>query len=102
VPLYGCWGFLQESNNPAKDENPASPPTGPRCAKDILDGKHELLRIDPFAWGSVEMRADHRRRRQAFDLSIALLAPNAHPWELSTAPRSPRRSRGGHEDHCSF
>lgn len=43
-------------------------------------GRGTLLRVDPFAVGSVEgVRAiiapDHR--------ALALLAPNAHPWEIA-------------------
>ena len=65
-----------------KDENPAITPDWTLLRKDILDGRHELLRIDPFAWGSVEMVSTIAAIAGAFDLGIALLAPNAHPWEL--------------------
>ncbi len=65
-----------------KDELPALAPDWTALRKDILDGRHELLRIDPFAWGSVEMVQTIAAVAAAFDLGIALLAPNAHPWEL--------------------
>src|SRR5258706_1730757 len=65
-----------------KDENPAITPDWTLLRKDILDGRHELMRIDPFAWGSVEMVQTIAAIAGAFDLSIALLAPNAHPWEI--------------------
>jgi L-alanine-DL-glutamate epimerase-like enolase superfamily enzyme len=65
-----------------KDDLPAISPDWTALRKDILDGRHELLRIDPFAWGSVEMVQTIAAVAAAFDLSIALLAPNAHPWEL--------------------
>jgi L-alanine-DL-glutamate epimerase-like enolase superfamily enzyme len=65
-----------------KDELPAIPADWTALRKDILDGRHELLRIDPFAWGSVEMVQTIAAVAGAFDLGIALLAPNAHPWEL--------------------
>jgi L-alanine-DL-glutamate epimerase-like enolase superfamily enzyme len=65
-----------------KDENPAIPPDWSALRKDILAGRHELLRIDPFAWGSVEMVQTIAAVAAAFDLGIALLAPNAHPWEI--------------------
>ena len=64
------------------DENPAIPPDWTALRKDILAGRHELLRIDPFAWGSVEMVQTIAAVAAAFDLGIALLAPNAHPWEI--------------------
>ena len=65
-----------------RDELPAIAPDWTALRKDVLDGRHELLRIDPFAWGSVEMVQTIAAVAGAFDLGIALLAPNAHPWEL--------------------
>ena len=65
-----------------KDELPAIPADWTALRKDVLDGRHELLRIDPFAWGSVEMVQTIAAVAAASDLSIALLAPNAHPWEI--------------------
>jgi len=83
VPLYGLLGgSYRKTITLAKDENPAIAADWTALRKDILDGKHELLRIDPFAWGSVEMLQTIAAVANAFDLSIALLAPNAHPWEV--------------------
>jgi L-alanine-DL-glutamate epimerase-like enolase superfamily enzyme len=83
VPLYGLLGgSYRKRINLVKDEEISIPPDWTALRKDILDGKHELLRIDPFAWGSVEMVQTIAAVANAFDLSIALLAPNAHPWEL--------------------
>src|SRR6185295_12573998 len=75
-------GSYREKVRCEKDENPAITPDWSLLRKDILDGRHELLRIDPFAWGSVEMVTTIAAVAGAFDLSIALLAPNAHPWEI--------------------
>jgi L-alanine-DL-glutamate epimerase-like enolase superfamily enzyme len=75
-------GRYREKIKCMKDELPAIPVDWTALRKDILDGRHELLRIDPFAWGSVEMVQTIAAVAGAFDLSIALLAPNAHPWEL--------------------
>ena len=83
VPLYGLLGgSYRKTIRTFKDELPAIPPDWAALRKDILDGRHELLRIDPFAWGSVEMVQTIAAVAGAFDLSIALLAPNAHPWEI--------------------
>lgn len=83
VPLYGLLGgSYRRTITLAKDENPAIAADWTALRKDILDGKHDLLRIDPFAWGSVEMLQTIAAVANAFDLSIALLAPNAHPWEI--------------------
>ena len=83
VPLYGLLGgSYRKTINLAKDELPAIPPDWTALRKDVLDGRHELLRIDPFAWGSVEMVQTIAAVAAAFDLGVALLAPNAHPWEI--------------------
>ncbi|HEV8262924.1 MAG TPA: hypothetical protein VGQ19_19485 [Burkholderiales bacterium] len=83
VPLYGLLGgSYRRSVTCIRDENPSIPPDWTALRKDILDGKHEILRIDPFSWGSVEMVQTIAAVANAFDLSIALLAPSAHPWEL--------------------
>jgi L-alanine-DL-glutamate epimerase-like enolase superfamily enzyme len=83
VPLYGLLGgSYRKTASLVKDELPAISPDWSALRKDILDGRHELLRIDPFAWGSVEMVQTIAAVAAAFDLSIALLAPNEHPWEI--------------------
>ncbi|MEO8145558.1 MAG: hypothetical protein ABI654_15220 [Betaproteobacteria bacterium] len=83
VPLFGLLGgSYRRKIRLLQDENPAIAPDWTALRKDILDGRHELLRIDPFAWGSVEMVQTIAAVATAFDLGIALLAPNAHPWEL--------------------
>ena len=83
VPLYGLLGgSYRKTASLFKDELPAIAPDWTALRKDILDGRHELLRIDPFAWGSVEMVQTIAAVAAAFDLGIALLAPNAHPWEI--------------------
>ncbi len=83
VPLFGLLGGSYRREVKAlQDELPAIPPDWTALRKDILEGRHEILCIDPFAWGSVEMVQTIAAVASAFDLSIALLAPNAHPWEL--------------------
>jgi L-alanine-DL-glutamate epimerase-like enolase superfamily enzyme len=83
VPLFGLLGgSYRKKINLLRDQNPSIPRDWTALRKDILDGRHELLRIDPFAWGSVEMVQTIAAVAAAFDLSIALLAPNAHPWEI--------------------
>jgi hypothetical protein len=83
IPLYGLLGgSYRKEIRIDKDELPAIPADWSALRKDILDGRHELLRIDPFAWGSVEMVQTIAAVAGAFDLSIALFAPNAHLWEI--------------------
>ncbi|HLX80950.1 MAG TPA: hypothetical protein VKS43_10230 [Burkholderiales bacterium] len=83
VPLHGLLGgSYRKTVKLVRDGVPAIPADWTALRKDILDGRHELLRIDPFAWGSVEMVQTIAAVAAAFDLCIALLAPNAHPWEI--------------------
>ena len=44
------------------------------------DGRGTLLRVDPFAVGSVEGVQTMAARA---DGALALVAPNAHPWEIA-------------------
>lgn len=83
VPLYALLGGSYRSKVVLeKDENPVVPADWNGLRKDILAGRHDLLRIDPFAWGSLEQVVTLAASAAAFDLGVALLAPNAHPWEL--------------------
>jgi L-alanine-DL-glutamate epimerase-like enolase superfamily enzyme len=66
----------------AKDDLPAIAPDWPGFRKGVLGNRWELLRIDPFAWGSVEILQTIAASAAAFELGVALLAPNAHPWEI--------------------
>jgi L-alanine-DL-glutamate epimerase-like enolase superfamily enzyme len=83
VPLYGLLGgSYRKRITIVKDDLPALPPHWDALRKDILDNKHELIRIDPFAWNSLEQVVTVAASAAAFDLGVALLAPNAHPWEI--------------------
>ena len=83
VPLHALLGGShRKALRIEKDENPAIPPDWTALRKGILDNRFDLLRIDPFAWGSLEQVTTIAAAAGAFDLGIALLAPNAHPWEI--------------------
>ena len=84
VPLHALLGGTHRKTvRVEKDGNhPALPADWSALRKDILENKHSLLCIDPFAWGSVEMFSTIAAAANAFDLGIALLAPNAHAWEI--------------------
>ena len=75
-------GSYRRSVVVAKDDLPAIAFDWPEFRKGILDGRWKLLRLDPFAWGSIEMVQTAAAAAAAFDLGIALLAPNEHPWEI--------------------
>lgn len=83
VPLHVLLGGThRRSVRVVTDEEPCVAPDWAALRKDILANRHALLRIDPFTWGSLEMVQTLAAAANAFDLGIALLAPNAHPWEL--------------------
>lgn len=83
VPLYALLGGTHRSAVKIVDDaNPAVPADWTALRKDILANRHDLLRIDPFAWGSLEQVCTICAAANAFDLGIALLAPNGHPWEI--------------------
>ena len=83
VPLHALLGGThRRSVKCMQDENPCISPDWSALRKGILENRYDVLRIDPFAWGSVEQVVTIAASAQAFDLGIALLAPNAHPWEI--------------------
>lgn len=83
VPLHVLLGgSYRKTTKITKDDLPAIAPDWADLRKAILDNRYDLLRIDPFAWGSVEAVQAVAAAAAAFDLGIALLAPNAHPWEI--------------------
>ncbi|MFY9317660.1 MAG: hypothetical protein WAO95_19135 [Burkholderiales bacterium] len=83
VPLHALLGgSYRKEMSINLDENPSIAPDWTALRRGVLDNKFDLLRIDPFAWGSVEMVETIAAVANAFDLGIALLAPNAHPWEI--------------------
>jgi L-alanine-DL-glutamate epimerase-like enolase superfamily enzyme len=83
VPLCILLGGSRRRSVPiARDEEPAINPDWEGLRRGILENRWELLRIDPFAWGSVGWIQTIAAAAQAFDLGIALLAPNAHAWEI--------------------
>jgi L-alanine-DL-glutamate epimerase-like enolase superfamily enzyme len=75
-------GSYRRKVNAEQDQDPCLPPDWSALRKGILEGRWKILRIDPFAWGSVEIVQTIAASAAAFDLGIALLAPNAHPWEI--------------------
>jgi L-alanine-DL-glutamate epimerase-like enolase superfamily enzyme len=83
VPLFGLLGGShRRTARVVEDELPCLVPDWTALRKDILASRHDILRVDPFAWGSVEMVQTIAAVANAFDLGLALLAPNAHAWEI--------------------
>ena len=84
VPLYTLLGGRRRASVPALPEAGAALPADlDALRRDMLENRHELLRVDPFAWGSLERVQAVAAAAAAFDLALALIAPNAHPWEIA-------------------
>ncbi|HEX2650785.1 MAG TPA: hypothetical protein VHN19_12715 [Burkholderiales bacterium] len=75
-------GSYRKSVKAEKDDYPCIAPDWPNFRKGILESRWNLLRIDPFAWGSVEIVQTLAASAASFELGIAFLAPNEHPWEF--------------------
>jgi L-alanine-DL-glutamate epimerase-like enolase superfamily enzyme len=84
VPLWALLGGTHRKQIRLEQDrdNPALPPDWTALRQGILDNRYDMLRIDPFGWGSVEQFTTIAAAAGAFDLGIALLAPNGHPWEI--------------------
>lgn len=83
VPLFALLGgSYRKSVSIVKDDLPAIAPDWSELRKGILENRWEILRIDPFAWGSVEIVQTIAACAAAFELGVAFLPPNEHPWEL--------------------
>ncbi len=79
-PLYALLGGARRRQvSVLLDELPAIAPDWDALRKGLRANRWKLLRLDPFAWGSLEKI--HAIAAVAGDRAIALLAPHAHPWE---------------------
>jgi hypothetical protein len=75
--------FSQKEVPVVKDEQPALAPDWEKVRRAMVEKSYKLIRIDPFAWGSVEAVQSVRAGAEALNIPLALLAPNAHPWEIA-------------------
>jgi L-alanine-DL-glutamate epimerase-like enolase superfamily enzyme len=95
VPLLALLGGTHRNRiEVEKDDSPSMPPDWTALRKGILGNQFDLLRIDPFAWGSLEQVVTIAASAAAFDLGVALLAPNAHPWEIQVCAALAATFRG--------
>jgi len=80
-PLHALLGGVRRRRvQVLLDELPAIAPDWDALRKGIRDSRWKLLRLDPFAWGSLEKV--HAVAAVAGNRAVALLAPHAHPWEI--------------------
>ena len=83
-PLYLLLGGAYRAATPVRrDAEAALDPDLDALREGILQNRFDLLRVDPWALGTLERFQSAAALAQAFDLDLALLAPHAHPWELA-------------------
>jgi hypothetical protein len=82
VPLHALLGGARRRTLALRRD--AQRPIAPgweALRRGLVQNRWKLLRLDPFAWGSLEMI--QCIAAAAGGRGIALLAPHAHPWELA-------------------
>ncbi|HTQ77638.1 MAG TPA: hypothetical protein VMI15_06410 [Burkholderiales bacterium] len=86
LPFAEALGGRRRERVPVElDEQPALKPDWDEARRAMFERRYKLLRVDPFAWGSVELVLSIGAAAAALDTPVALLAPNAHPWEVAYA-----------------
>lgn len=84
APLWRLLGRRASPRVPIeRDEEPALKPDWEAARRTMAERRHRLLRVDPFAWGSLEMVQTVATAAAEFAIPLALLAPNSHPWEIA-------------------
>lgn len=81
------WRLLARRASPRvpveRDEEPALRPDWAAARRAMAERRHRVLRVDPFAWGSLESVQTIAAAAAQGGVPLALLAPNAHPWEIA-------------------
>lgn len=81
------WRLLARRASPRvpieRDEEPALRPDWEAARRAMAERRHRVLRVDPFAWGSLESVQTIAAAAAQGGVPLALLAPNAHPWEIA-------------------
>jgi len=84
LPLWRLLGRRARARVPlVRDEEPALAPDWEAARRAIAQRPAAPLRLDPFAWGSLESVQTVAAAAARFGSPLALLAPNAHPWEIA-------------------
>ncbi len=79
--LFG--GCRRRSVPLVRDDTPAFPPEWAGLTGGVASGRWKRLCVDPFAWESAEQVQSIAVVAAGSGIGVRLLAPNAHPWELS-------------------
>ncbi|MGQ0512093.1 MAG: hypothetical protein ACT4P9_15940 [Betaproteobacteria bacterium] len=82
-PLWRLLGGTQGTLPVVRDDEPAVEPDWEKLHRAMRGKRYPLLRVDPFAWGSLEMVATIAAAASKLETPLALLAPNGHAWEIA-------------------
>lgn len=82
-PLWGVLGGTRPGIPVVRDGEPALAPDWESLHRGMQGRRYKLVRIDPFAWGSLEKVQNIVAAAAKLGTPIALLAPNGHPWEIA-------------------
>lgn len=82
-PLWRMLGGTRGAIPVVRDVEPAVEPDWEKLHRAMRGKRYKLLRVDPFAWGSLEMVQTIAAAAVKLETPLALLAPNGHPWEIA-------------------
>jgi len=82
-PLWRVLGATRRDISVARDDEPALEPDWEKLHRGMQGKRYKLVRVDPFAWGSLEKIQNIVAAGARLGTPIALLAPNGHPWEIA-------------------
>lgn len=82
-PLWRMLGGTRAEVPVAQDGEPALAPDWEPLHRGMQARRYKLVRFDPFAWGSLEKVQNIVAAAAKLGTPVALLAPNAHPWEIA-------------------
>lgn len=82
-PLWRLLGGTQVTVPVDLDQEPAIAPDWEQLHRAMRGRRYKLIRVDPFAWGSLEKVQNIVAAAAKLGTPVALLAPNGHPWEIA-------------------
>lgn len=82
-PLWRILGGTRPDVPVAMDGEAAVEPDWEKLHRAMRGRRYRLLRVNPFAWGSLERVETIVAAAADLDTALALLAPNGHPWEIA-------------------
>ncbi len=82
-PLWRLLGSTRPEVTVALDGEPAPAPDWTALHRGMQARRYKLVRVDPFAWGSLEKVQNIVAAAAKLGTPVALLAPNGHPWEIA-------------------